>query len=396
MQSAENPQANAGRFANTSSHNAMEPRLARMLDDKLTRWKLGEYRACKLDDVENGLRTIFSDRGTNSVTVANVQRLAGGSSKEQFVFDLKSSAEAQPQKMVLRMDPRGGTVENLRSREAEVLQAVAQVVPVPKVAFVDEAGEYFGRPAMISHWVDGVTSPSSAKSGMSGLGTQFPESLRAPLSHQFMECIAAIHALDYRHANLPSYAFPQPGTVQSALWQVNFWSRVWREDRASTSPLLALTEAWLRDHLPVCGKPMLLHGDFRMGNFMFDEAAARITAVLDWELAHVGDYHEDVAFNLQPVFCTAFDGANRPVGGMFSRAEYLAVYEKASGNRIDPETLHFYDVLNTWKLALMNHASAASAAREGLNHQNVYLSFISAISHVIAADLPDMLRGKHR
>lgn len=388
--------SDVSRNLSPGDRDAMEPQLCGMLDDKLIRWREGEYRACTLAEVDAGLRAVFGNAGGQGVAIGNVRRLAGGSSKEQFVFEVTPAGSPGPRKMVLRMDPRGGTVETLRSREAEILCAVQHVVPVPQVAFVDEIGQFFGRPAMITHWVDGVTSPSSDKSGLSGLGTEFPEALRPSLSRQFMECMAAVHALDFHSAELPSYAVPAAGTNQTALWQVNFWSRVWREDRGNTSPLFAMTEAWLRNNLPVCELPMMLHGDFRMGNFMFDEDEARITAVLDWELAHIGDYHEDIAYNLQPVFCMPSPTGNRPVGGMFGRDEYLAAYERASGNRINPDTLHFYDVLNTYKLALMNHASAASAAREGVNHQNVYLSYISAISHVLAADLPDMLRGKRR
>ncbi|MGD9664748.1 MAG: phosphotransferase family protein [Novosphingobium sp.] len=374
----------------------MELPLAQMLDDKLARWALGEYRACALEEVEAGLRKLYCKGEGDVAGIENVRRLSGGSSKEQFVFDLQTRDNPMPQKLVLRMDPRGGTVETLRSREAEVLEAVKGLLPAPQVTWVDEDGNVFGRPAMVTRWVDGVTSPSGDGARLSGLGTTFPEALRVSLSEDFMACLAAVHETDFRSANLPSFSVPEAGSVQTALWQVNFWSRVWREDRSSTSPLFAMTEAWLRENLPVCERPVLLHGDYRMGNFMFDEGKGRITAVLDWELAHIGDYHEDVSYNLQPVFCTPSPNGNRPVGGMFGRDEYLAAYERASGNTINAETLHFYDVLNTYKLAIMNHASAASAAREGVNHQNVYLSYISAISHVLVADLPSMLRGKWR
>lgn len=376
-------------------HAEMEPQLALMLDDKLVRWRLGEYRACSIEEVEAGLLRLYC-MGEGNAKIENVRRLSGGSSKEQFVFDVRAADSKVAQRLVLRMDPRGGTVETLRTREAEILKAVEGVLPAPQVAWVDESGAVFGRSAMITHWVEGVTSPSSDNAGLSGLGTTFSEALRVSLSGEFMDSLAAVHALDFRRAALPSFAVPEPGSVQAALWQVNFWSRVWREDRGSTSPLFAMTEAWLRENLPVCEQPMLLHGDYRMGNFMFDEDKGRITAILDWELAHIGDYHEDVSYNLQPVFCAPSPEGNRPVGGMFGRDEYLAQYERASGNTINLETLHFYDVLNTYKLAIMNHASAASAAREGVNHQNVYLSFISAISHVLVTDLPDMLRGQQR
>lgn len=83
-------------------HDDMEPQLAQMLDDKLARWTLGEYRACTLEEAEAGLRKLYGN-GTDGVSIGEVRRLSGGSSKEQFVFELRARDKCMPQTLVLRM-----------------------------------------------------------------------------------------------------------------------------------------------------------------------------------------------------------------------------------------------------------------------------------------------------
>jgi len=381
-------------LSSSVDQTSMEPVLARMLVAKELRWALGRYRARSLTEVEHGLHQLLAAHNISNPTVTNIRRLSGGSSKEQFAFEL-ADGDGNSETLVLRMDPRGGIVETLRSREAEILNAMENLIPVPKVVFLDAEGCWTPQPSVVTSFVTGVTRPTQGPGGLSGLGTYFPPDLARSLAPHFLGCLATIHSTNYATLELPSYAFPEPG-YQPALWQVNFWSRVWREDRTDTSPLLALTEAWLRDNLPVCDEPVLLHGDYRVGNFMFDEIGGNITAILDWELAHVGDFHEDLSYNLQPIFGGKTPDAMPVVAAMFSRDEYLHGYEEVSGRKINGDTLHFYDVLNTYKLTVLNHATGVRAADAGVNHQNCYLTYMAAIAHTLAADLPDLLKGKRR
>jgi aminoglycoside phosphotransferase (APT) family kinase protein len=251
-----------------------------------------------------------------------------------------------------------------------------------------------GQPAMICHFVGGVTKPSDVGGGPSGLGIRISDKVGAVLKPQYIGNLAKTHMLDYHAHALPAYAEPRAGTTDAALWQLNFWSRARADDGLDASPLLTYAEHWMRANLPVCKKPVLLHGDYRLGNFMFDEDTMQMTAILDWELAHIGDYHEDVAYSLEPLFCSKDANGNLLVSSIMSVNEFLDGYSAATGNSINPETLHWYRVLNGYKLMTMNVTSSVRAARDGTNHQCAFLSFLSASGIAIGATLAKLLAGE--
>jgi aminoglycoside phosphotransferase (APT) family kinase protein len=372
----------------------MEPYLLALLEAKHARQGKGSYKPREAQDVGERLRHLLHAHGVPG-TVCNVHRMGGGASKEQFLFDLVDEAHAESRQLVLRMDPLEGIIETSREREAQVLAAVGEYVPVPKVAWVDPDGTYMGQPAMVAHFVSGVTKPSGDGGGPSGLGTKIGEKLGNALTPQYVRNLALVHGIDFRRHDLSTYGVPAPGS-EVALWQLNFWSRVLADDGIDAVPVLNYAQYWLRQNLPLCARPMLLHGDYRLGNYMFDEASMEITAILDWELAHIGDYHEDVAYSLEPLFCSADADGSSLVSSIMSVEKFLGLYTEMSGNPINRDTLHWYRVLNGYKLAVMNLSSSIRAARDGTNHQCAFLSYLSASGVGIAATLGKLLTGKIR
>jgi aminoglycoside phosphotransferase (APT) family kinase protein len=107
--------------------------------------------------------------------------------------------------------------------------------------------------------------------------------------------------------------------------------------------------------VPTCRRSTrssLIHGDYRTGNFLYDEETNQITAWLDWELGHMGDRHEDLAWTMSRTFgIMDEDDKTFLIGGFLPRDEFLAAYEKASGLTINQKTLKFYDIFNTYKSA---------------------------------------------
>jgi aminoglycoside phosphotransferase (APT) family kinase protein len=377
--------------ADTGANGAgrdMEDRLKRIFEDKQRRHALGAYTARTDEQVEAGLSRLLAAHGLADHRVSELRRMAGGASKEQFSFLLSDPASNETERLVLRMDPRGGIIETCRRREAQVMIAADGVVPVPGLRFVDGDGIWLGQPAMITRFVGGVTKPSGASvGGPSGVGTHMGSELGAKLAPQFIDNLVRIHAMDFRAAALEDYTVPAAGTREAALFQANYWAMVWRDDRTDSAPIFAYAETWLREHAPVCDRPVLLHGDYRVGNFLFDEASGQMTALLDWELAHIGDFHEDIAYNFELLFGVLDGAGNFRIGDMFSEEEYVRAYEQASGRTVDPVILHYYRVLTCFKLGVMNHASAVRAARDGINHQDALLSWLSACAHGIMREL---------
>jgi aminoglycoside phosphotransferase (APT) family kinase protein len=369
---------------------ALEPQLRKLLDAKHARQGKASYKPRAAADVTERLGNLLNAHHIKG-QVSNVRRMGGGASKEQFLFELSNPATRRTENLVLRMDPLEGIVETCRTREAQILKAINGLVPAPGIFLIDPAGEHMGQPAMITRFVRGATKPRDAVAGPSGLGILMGERASAALAPQYINNLVAIHGFDYATADLPNYTAPRGGSREAALWQLNFWARVLDDDGIDASPLLTFTECWLRERVPVCDAPILLHGDYRLGNFMFDEDTLEITAILDWELAHIGDFHEDLAYSLEPLFCSRDETGEKLIASMMTESMLLESYTRLSGRVINRETLLWYHVLNSFKLSVMNFASGVRAARDGTNHQSAFLGYLAACHVGLSGTLCQLL-----
>lgn len=113
-------------------------------------------------------------------------------------------------------------------------------------------------------------------------------------------------------------------------------------------PILALALRWLEANIPPPVTPQLVHGDFRLGNLMFENG--RLTGVLDWELAHLGDWHEDLAFGCMTVW--RFSRPDRPGYGLTSVEELVKAYRQSGGEAFDPHRFRFWTIYRTFWWAL--------------------------------------------
>ena len=165
------------------------------------------------------------------------------------------------------------------------------------------------------------------------------------LLNDFAREAARIHAIPLD--TIPALPQPAPAELLSEL-KARFVT--YGGDR----PVFALAFRWLEDHLPTPVAPVLLHGDFRMGNIMV--AAHGLAAVLDWELAHLGDRHQDLAFGC--INSWRFGHIDRPAFGMGQLDDLWAAYEKESGVAVDPARFRWWLVYSTlwWGLCCLQMA----------------------------------------
>ena len=366
----------------------MERVCTRLLQKRRDSRALPPYRAALNAEVVDTLTRFFAREAPGSA-VSEVRRVGGGASKEQFFFTLTTPAGTAEQ-YIRRMDPRAAITQTDRRREFEALKAFQGVIPAPEPVWLDADGAHFGEPAVIMRTVAGVTKPSDAGLKVSGLGTSLGPVLRAQLRDQFLDNLIAIHALDWRSAHLPSFEAPDGDPRQAARWSFNYWRDLWLADEGETRPIFALAEQWLADNLPDSAELVFTHGDYRTGNYLFDEASGRVTAMLDWELARIGDFHEDLGWVLMEVFGTFEDGQFR-ASDLFEREEFITEYERRTGRTVNRRTLHFYDVMSSWKCYIIVAANGMAAARNQHNHQDVLLTFLAATSAMFANDLCRLL-----
>lgn len=270
--------------------------------------------------------------------ISDLHRLTGGASQETWRFDILTGAD-RPLAAILRRNPGGTTSLDSRKlalgHEARLLElAAAAGVPVPEVLAVLPANGPLGAGYLMRH-VEGETIPRRF------LREERFAAARAGLARQCGEILARLHAIE--PASLP------PLHVSPARGELDSYAQRHRS-YGWPKPVFELALRWLREHAPDPGSaPALVHGDFRSGNLMIDESG--VAAVLDWELAHLGDPMEDLGWIC--VNSWRFGRDTRPVGGFGTREDLFAGYEAAGGGSVDPGRVRYWQVLGTLKWGIM-------------------------------------------
>lgn len=343
--------------------------------------------------LETRLRAFLQqETGQKDIRIENLKRLSGGASKEQFTFELTWRAkpgEITTHKLMLRMDPTESIVETHRLRECQILRAMWGEVPVPEVLWIDPEGVQLGHPALIASFIDGTVQPEKSEK-MSGVGMYFEPRLRAALKDQFVEILAKIHHVDWRTKDLSTFDVPTAGTQQATERALGLWERAWYEDTLEAHPIMARAALWLKENMPVVERPVLVHGDYRSGNFMFT-ADHRINAIFDWELAYLGDYHDDLAWASLSVFGGA-DEQGRPLASsLLSIEEFVEKYQRYSGFNVDMKKLFYFQVFSFYKIAVIAAATSLRVAHSRKTHLDAMMNLASGIGYVGISELNRML-----
>ena len=357
----------------------VERTVAETLDRKMARRGVVTHQPPIIDEVAERLREYLATRIDGGFRLENVRRLPGGASKEQFVFDLAwtQGGAARQDRMVLRMDPPASMVETPRAREFEALRAVAGTLPVPEVFWSTENPDDLGAPALICGMVPGVASPTEGSTTASGLGCTYGPRLRPVLAEQFVDHLADLHRFDWTSADLPAFDRPAPGTTEALDRRLAATDLAWAQDSFEPHPTVTLTRDWLWRHRPTVDHVSLLHGDYRNGNFLFDEADGRITAILDWELTYLGDRHHDLAYAMMEGWGYLDEATGEfYCSALVTRPDLIDAYERRSGLSVDPERLDYYLVLNMYWAVVALIATGPRNAAERMTHLDVMQNFL--------------------
>ncbi len=261
---------------------------------------------------------------------ANLRRLSGGASQETWAFDATGPDLRLP--LILRRAPGGERQHELAvglEGEAKLMMLAREAgVPEPLVHHVLAPEDGLGRGFIVS-FIEGETLGRKIVRE-----PKFAEA-RKTLAFRSGELMAKIH-------RIPLERLPK---LRRAGARTRF-EELYARYRAGVTPrpVMALAFEWLRERLPKEEpEPKLVHGDFRNGNIIVGPDGIR--AVLDWEIAHLGDPVEDLGWIC--VGAWRFGAIDKPVGGFGQREDLLAGYAAAGGGRIDPEQLRFWEVLGT-------------------------------------------------
>ena len=303
------------------------------------------------DQLKAGLAAFLArSLGARSVEVTNLRQLTGGASREIWSLDARIEQEdgqALTRPLVLRRDPHAGPAGSMdRSLEYRLLKAAyAEGVPVP--ALVAEGDDSLGTPFFLMERVDGETIPRRL------LRDDVYAKARQVMTGQLGAILARIHRIPIEEHGLEALPGPPPGRPP-AEEELQRFEQVYRAIAPEPHPAFELAFRWLRQHLPTSSERTVVHGDYRMGNVIFGPEGVR--AVLDWELAHIGDPMEDLGWIC--VRSWRFGNDHLPVGGIGTREEFYHAYEGAGGFPADTARVRFWEVFGNlrWGIICISQA----------------------------------------
>ncbi|HEY2775120.1 MAG TPA: phosphotransferase family protein [Candidatus Binatia bacterium] len=296
--------------------------------------------------LERYLARVTGDPGAS---VEDTRRHTEGFSLETVSFTAcwrDGAGAAERRRLVLRRQPAAGLLEpyDLRPQVA-AMRAVAGAIAVPPVRWFEEDASVLGAPFYVMDFIDGdVPLPVLGKDGNPPIADAAE---REALARDLACNLAGLHRFDWKSSPLAGFDAPR-GARDAARRQLEVWRGYFERSRSGPEPMLhrALRELEHRAAaLPTDGPVTVVHGDFRTGNFLRQGGVVR--AVLDWEMVHLGDPVEDVAWATSRLW----RGQSRLAGVLVACADFRRMYEEAGGQPVCPARLAFYDLLSGVKMA---------------------------------------------
>ena len=281
------------------------------------------------------LETVVLENIDGCVELSSVERLSGGASQETYRLRIQTSNREE--KLLALRRAAGGEFQERSAQhpgldvEALLMQSARSVgVPEPQVYYVLQRHDRLGD-GFIMEWLEGETLGSRI--------LKLPElqNVREGLAYECGKVLAKIHAIDLGSTGL-----------KARLWEISpreFVEQTWERYKLleTPQPMIDFTARWLLENIPENYSLTLVHNDFRNGNFMLSSTG--IVAVLDWEVAHIGDPMRDLGW-----ICTNSwrFGQEPPVGGFGEYEDLFRGYEEESGSKVNPDHVKFWEVFGSF------------------------------------------------
>ena len=309
------------------------------------------------DDLSSRLAAYMAKKfGISAVEIDGLARISGGASRETYRFAARyyRDGRAYDRRLILRRDPPSSLIDTDRSTEFRAYQAFHKLgFPVPEPVVLELGSEALERPFFIMEEIENCSVASILMSDPYGAHA-------AKLGQQFFTTLGRIAKTDPDKIGVGDF---NGARTQSWKHEVERWEREIDEDEREPQPIARAAIRWLkRNPPPPAQKLSVVHGDYRTGNFLYD-GEGNIRAILDWEMAHLGDPLEDLAWAIDPLW--SHGDPQRPAG-MLTRAHAIGFWEQASGLKAEPQALFWWEIFSSLKGA----AIWISAAREYADGRN--------------------------
>jgi aminoglycoside phosphotransferase (APT) family kinase protein len=292
-------------------------------------------------ELEAVLRPVLGD----DVAVENLRTLTGGASRTTSSFD--AVGDGSRRALILRTGPPDDVHAGMELEADVQRRAAAAGAPVLHILTADNSPAALGNSYLICDAIAGETIVRRIHRALDDGG-------RERLLRQCAQALAAIHRADPHGLGLAE-------SDRLTEWRDRL------DEMGDTTATFEWAFRWLAAHRPPPSPQVLVHGDFRMGNLIVDESG--LAAVLDWELVHLGEVYEDLAW-----FCIRAWRFNAPehlgAGGLGSVESFLSAYEAAAGTTLDRDVFRWWLTVATlrwgviWRFQAERHLSGQTPSVE--------------------------------
>jgi aminoglycoside phosphotransferase (APT) family kinase protein len=272
----------------------------------------------------------------HGATLNEVKPLHGGACQENFRVEL--TVDGAPLRLALRSDAPTSLPGSIkRKAEFAVIEAAVKAgVKTPAVRWLEHGLIRENADAYFLEWAQGEAI------GRRIVRNPELENARVQLPGELAQTLAKLHTVT--PATPLPFAPPANGPARSALDDL----RKMLDGLPSVYPATEFAINWLQARLPKDEETVLVHGDFRTGNFLVTPDG--LSALLDWEFSHFGSPYEDLSWI--SVRDWRFNRLDRPIGGFAARAPFYEAYERASGRKVDVEQVLWWEICGNLRWAV--------------------------------------------
>jgi aminoglycoside phosphotransferase (APT) family kinase protein len=308
------------------------------------------------EDLAPRLSSYLATKLGGPVEVSAIARIPGGASRETYRFRAKyvRDGKTTERALILRRDPEASLIDTDRTTEFRAYQAFHKLgLPVPEPVALELDANALDRPFFIMEEIENCTVGSILAPDPYG-------EHREKVALQFFQSLGKIAKADPDAIGLGDF---EGARENSWAHEVQRWEREIDEDEREPQAIARAAIRWLKRHPPPRAQKLsIVHGDYRSGNFLTD-SNGDIRALLDWEMAHLGDPLEDLAWALDPLW--SHNDPARAIGCV-PREQAIRIWEETSGLKVDPLAFHWWEIFSSLKGA----AIWISAAREYSDMRN--------------------------
>lgn len=311
-----------------------------------------------MSDLKTKLETYLTDRLKGKSSIDKMIPLSGGACQDNYLLDLKvDSGENQGEYgLVFRTDKGASLFASLsRVDEFKVEEMAYNAgVKTPRPYWLETSKDVLGNPFYFMQRIKGkatgrfIVKDASIAKARKNLAKELAEGLSKIHSVTPQSCKDEVLKSNlYRH---------KAGDLKAVALDAILNLREQLANLPESHPAIELILNWLEANAVTSDREVLVHGDFRTGNFMVSPEG--LEGIVDWEFAHWGDRHEDAAWLCMRDW--RFGKLNKEAGGFADRNEFYEEYEKASGIKLDPKKVTYWEIMGNLRWAI---GSAQQAER---------------------------------